>query len=314
MSVDDGVVLSVVIPHLNQETSLGVCLRSLAEQRGGTSRFEIVVVDNGSERLPTELCRRFPGVRLECETTPGPGPARNRGAAVAKGSILAFIDADCFADPGWVAAIEREFAGDPEARILGGDIQIAISDPGKPTLLEAYESVFAYRQQLYIAKREFSGTGNLAVRHDDLERVGPFAGIHVAEDLDWGKRAHAMGYRIRYVPEMVVFHPARSSFAEVYVKWDRQIAHAYQRFRGSLWGRLQWMTYAAAVLVSPVYEWARILRSPRLHSARERSLAWVGVVRVRLYRAWQMAALLLGRDSARMSEAWNRRPDSPDDT
>ena len=82
------------------------------------------MVDNGSRSLPVEVCAAHPGVTLLQEPTPGPGPARNRGVAAASGEILAFIDADCLADPGWLAAAEAAMA-DPAATILGGDVRIA---------------------------------------------------------------------------------------------------------------------------------------------------------------------------------------------
>jgi len=73
--------------------------------------------------------------------------------------------------------------------VVGGDVRIAVANPRRLTHLEAYESIFAYRQQEYIETMGFSGTGNLAVGREDFERIGPFAGIEVAEDRDWGRRA-----------------------------------------------------------------------------------------------------------------------------
>ena len=124
---------------------------------------EIIVVDNGSPALPAAVCAAHPGVRLLQETTPGPGPARNPGIAAASGEILAFIDADCLADPGWLAATGRRW---PIRRptILGGDVRIASVDPARLTALEAYESVYAYRMDRYIAREGYTGTGNLVVR------------------------------------------------------------------------------------------------------------------------------------------------------
>ncbi len=312
MRVPRAVGLSVVVPHLNQEDFLARCLESLAAQRGVTGPVEIIVVDNGSERFPTGVCAAFEGVRLERETTPGPGPARNRGVDLSCGALLAFIDADCIADPNWLAVIERSFSEDAALRIAGGDVQIAVADPRRLTLLEAYESIYAYRQKEYIERRGFSGTGNLAARREDVERIGPFAGKHLAEDLDWGHRARSLGYRIAYLPAMVVRHPARSTFAELEAKWGRQIAHAFERFRHTRRGRLAWLLYAVAVACSPVAESFRVLCTRRVNTARERALALRGVTRIRLYRARQMLALLRGRDAAPLSASWNRDPTSTD--
>lgn len=295
--------ISVVIPHLNQPAMLARCLASLAS--GQRKPDEIIVVDNGSARLPQEVCAAYPGVQLLQELTPGPGPARNLGVSHASGDILAFIDADCLADPAWLAAAEQAMAN-PDAQILGGDVRIALVDPERLTMLEAYESIYAYRMDLYIADKGFTGTGNLVVRRAVMQAVGPFAGLSVAEDLDWGQRATGLGYRIRFVAGMRVYHPARDQFTELWKKWDRHMAHEYHVGRASLRGRLVWAAKTAAMGVSPLAEVPQILTSDRVGGLRSRWLAFAGLVRIRLYRARIMAWLMLGGDPAVLSGRWNR--------
>ena len=298
-------VISVVIPHLNQPEMLA---RGLAALMAGRRPDEVIVVDNGSDSPPEAVCAAHPGVRLLVEPEPGPGPARNRGVAAARGDILAFIDADCIAGPDWLAEAEAAMA-DPSAEILGGDVRIALADParpGMPGMIEAYESVYAYRMDRYIARQNFTGTGNLVVRRRVLEAVGPFAGLDVAEDRDWGQRATAMGHRIRYVPAMRVHHPARPGFAALFRKWDRQIAHDFTAARARPFGRLRWGGRAVAMALSPLAELPRVLTCDRIRGPRARILAWVGVARVRLYRSARMAWLLAGGDAAALAAGWNR--------
>lgn len=298
--------MSVIVPHLNQPEHLERCLTSLSAQTGATVPFEIIVVDNGSEALPTALCERF-GARLEQESAPGPGPARNHGIARAQTDLLAFIDADCVADPGWIAAIAERLK-DPKAGFaLGGDVRINRANEETTTLLEAYEGVFAYRQKEYIERKGFSGTGNLAMRRHVHERVGPFAGIGIAEDADWGQRATALGVRIVYVPEMIVFHPARTTFAELKKKWDRHVGHDFERFARPAWRRALWLGRACAVAASGVIDLRHILASDRISGWRERALAFAGLLRIRLYRFRIMLGLLFARDGSGLSGAWNRK-------
>lgn len=161
-------------------------------------RVEIIVVDNGSRELPRALCDEF-GARLVTEATPGHGPARNKGISVSSAPILAFIDADCFADRHWLLAIAETFR-DPAVLVIGGDVHIGLADTRRMTALEAYETIYAYRQKEYFERHGFSGTGNLAMRRPVFERVGPFAGIAVVEDRDWGRCTNAKGSAILYPP------------------------------------------------------------------------------------------------------------------
>ena len=295
-------LISVVIPHLNQPRMLARCLQSLAD--GVRAPDEVIVVDNGSAALPRAICAAH-DAQLLTEPTPGPGPARNRGVAAAQGDILAFIDADCLADPAWLAEAEAAMA-DPAAEILGGDVRIARADPGRVTMLEAYEAIYAYRMDRYIAREGFTGTGNLVVRRAVLDAVGPFAGIGVAEDRDWGQRATGAGHRIRYVALMRVYHPARTSFSDLRQKWDRHMAHDFTRARDQRFGRARFALKTLAMALSPLAEVPRVLTSDRVSGARARGLAFAGLSRIRAYRAGRMAWLLAGGDPEALSGRWNR--------
>lgn len=107
------VKLSVIIPCLNAERTIGEQLAALAAQRW-SERWEVIVADNGSTDGTLEVVRRFAGRLPELRVVDasqrrGSGYARNRGAAVARGEWLAFCDADDVVAPGWVAAMGRRW-------------------------------------------------------------------------------------------------------------------------------------------------------------------------------------------------------------
>lgn len=306
--------ISVIIPHLNQPQALEACLVSLRSQTLEGSTFEVIVVDNGSKSMPQGAVERYPGTLLLQELMPGPGPARNRGVASANADILAFIDADCRAHPDWLTNALRTLQSAPARTVLGGDVQIWRDRETSITAIEAYESVFAYRFKLYIEQHGFSGTGNLVVRRSDFDDIGPFQDIGVAEDIEWGRRARAAGYDFRYVPEMIVFHPARRSLRELYVKWDRHIQHAVNAGSGNTMWRAQWALRALAIFVSPIFDWTKVLASDRIDGTAARLKAiWV-LCAVRSYRAYKMINLLLSNKGV----LWNRdstilKPDARND-
>ncbi|RXG91459.1 glycosyltransferase [Bradyrhizobium vignae] len=295
-------LISVIIPHLNQAEALEACLRSLDAQTLSRDLFEVIVVDNGSAMPPMEVVAGHPDVRLTYESRPGPGPARNKGAAVAKGEILAFVDADCRAHPDWLNSILQASRSSPADTVLGGDVRIWQAENASLSAIAAYESVFAYRFKLYIERHGYSGTGNMAVFRRDFDRVGPFAGIDVAEDMEWGQRALRAGLQFRYIPEMITFHPARSSLKELYAKWDRQIAHYRNMAQGKPVWRLRWIARALLVLASPAPDAVTVLTSDRLHGSGARLKAIAVLCAVRAHRAMTMLSHLRRRRAV----AWNR--------
>lgn len=195
---------------------------------------------------------------------------------------------------------------DPQAQILGGKLRIALKGPGNLSAIEAYESLFAYRMDLYIAREGFTGTGNLVIRRAIYDAVGPFAGIGVAEDRDWERRATAKGFRIRYVADMKAYHPAREGFAEVFRKWDRQTAHDYmpRRVRGEGQAEMAGQDPCHADLT--LYPCAAGLCPSPDRGAGQPVSRRGALFIVRFYRAGLMARLLLGQDAAQLSGSWNR--------
>ena len=140
--------------------------------------------------------------------------------------ILAFIDADCIAQPDWIAQISAFFSTNPGIDVIGGDVRIARNGP--PNQIAAYEAIYGYRMQMYVERDHYTATCNMAVRKAVFAKVGDFADISIAEDVDWGQRATALGHRIAYVETVGITTPARSNFAELSRKWRRHIGHDYE--------------------------------------------------------------------------------------
>jgi glycosyltransferase involved in cell wall biosynthesis len=86
--------LSVIIPLFNKRAYVQRALESIAAQT--LDDFEVIVVNDGSTDGSDEIVKQFPDQRLRLINQPnaGPGAARNRGIAEARGELLAFLDAD----------------------------------------------------------------------------------------------------------------------------------------------------------------------------------------------------------------------------
>lgn len=301
--------VSVIIPHLNQPHALRRCLASLdAQDLTGLdfdrSAVEVIVVDNGSAALPGDIVAGHPGVILLSEAEAGPGPARNRGVDAARAPLLLFIDADCRAHSDWIRSAVMMLARADSHGVCGGDVRIDLTNPVHMTAIEAYESVFAYRQSLYIARDGFSGTGNLAMQRAVYDKVGRFGGIALAEDRDWGQRARAAGHLTAYAPEMIVYHPARADFAELAEKWRRHVAHDLAKHRSAGRSMLRWHLRALAMPASIIVHSLSILRSDRLTGLANRARATMILARIRLFRCAEMWRQARAKGSA--AAGWNR--------
>lgn len=115
-------LLSVVIPTWNRARLVCEAVESALAQRDG--RVEVIVVDDGStDDTAGELSRRFgPRVRLlRMARRGGIGAARNAGARLACGELIAFLDSDDLWLPGKLDAELRVFERFPEAEAVVSD-------------------------------------------------------------------------------------------------------------------------------------------------------------------------------------------------
>ncbi len=94
-------MISVIIPARNEAARIGHCLASLRAQTLAPDDYEVLVVDNGSDDDTVAIAAVF-GAQVIPMPSGTVSALRNRAAQIARGSVLAFIDADCVADPNWL--------------------------------------------------------------------------------------------------------------------------------------------------------------------------------------------------------------------
>lgn len=110
--------VSVIVPAFNAEATLGACLDSLHRQT--LHPFEIIVVDDASTDTTSWTAAAKGAQTLRMLGNGGPGLARNAGAAVATGDILAFIDSDCVARPDWLEHMVGTLTREQLGAVTGG--------------------------------------------------------------------------------------------------------------------------------------------------------------------------------------------------
>lgn len=123
-----GVAVSVVVCTHNRAACLRRCLEALAVQDAPADAYEVLVVDNASDDDTRQLLRSWvgahPGRSSIREPRLGVGHARNAGVRAAAGEVVAFVDDDALAEPGWVASIIDSYTRHPTAVAIGGPVTL----------------------------------------------------------------------------------------------------------------------------------------------------------------------------------------------
>jgi GT2 family glycosyltransferase len=201
---------SVVIPTRKRSEQLSVCVRALARLDYPTDRYEVVVVDDGSEHEPRVEPTGEMQFRVIRQRHRGPAAARNLGAAHAGGKYLAFLDDDCEADRGWLGAFAAPLEAEPGV-VLGGR---TINGLPRNVCSTASQLLVSYLQAYYqkngdTSQPGFFASNNLALSAELFRDLGGFSTTFpraAGEDRELCARILDRGLRLAYVPEAVVQH------------------------------------------------------------------------------------------------------------
>ena len=208
---DEAIEVSVVIPALNAAHCIGDQLTALARQDVPFA-WEVVVADNGSTDGTADAVRAFADrlpVRVaDASARRGHTPARNAGAAAARGRKLLYCDADDEVGPGWVVAMAAEL---DRSDLVGGYVDDAsLNDADSQQWRRTQD------QQGLPTKMGFlplAISANFGIRADVLKAIGGFNGDYGegCNDVEVCWRGEVKGYTLGYVPEAVVKYRYRTT-------------------------------------------------------------------------------------------------------
>lgn len=208
--------ISIIIPTFNGAGRIGNCLASLRSQIIGCNA-EILVVDDGSTDNLAEVVAQFEGVRLIRQANAGPAAARNHGAREATGEILLFTDDDCVPNPDWLEKMLSPFA-DPELVGAKGAYRTRQERLMARFVQAEYED--RYRFMCREADIDFIDTYSAAFRRDRFLEMGGYDTsfpVACAEDIELSYRMSARGWKMRFIPDAIVYHQHPDSFLR-YIK------------------------------------------------------------------------------------------------
>lgn len=179
--------ITVVIPAHNEASYLEAALASVLAQDYPLEALECVVVDNASTdataRIAREFAERHEDLRI-CvahETRLGVSCAKNRGARLASGDTLLFLDADSRMTPGLARAVAaRRRAGDPAGSIRIVADSNSLVERAFFDLMEVGALLFGIRSEMFYCDRALF-----------LALGGFDEAIQLAEDLEFLDRLKA---------------------------------------------------------------------------------------------------------------------------
>jgi GT2 family glycosyltransferase len=202
-------LISIVIAAKNAEQTLAKCLNALFEQ--DYPDFEVIVVNDGSSDKTEAIVGGYPGLKVLRTSGVGRSEARNLGVKEARGSYIAFTDADCMVNPDWLNELLKGFTSNGVA--AAGGIQRSPSDEtwfGKKVhqFLSSCGFFTNYMQSFRdIREVTHNASCNVIYLKSAYANEGGFSSdFGAGEDPDLDHRLRKRGYRIFFNPKAIVYH------------------------------------------------------------------------------------------------------------
>jgi glycosyltransferase involved in cell wall biosynthesis/acetyltransferase-like isoleucine patch superfamily enzyme len=227
-----GLLVSVVVSTKDRAGMLPRLFESLEAQTLPPSRFEVVIVDNGSSddtlRWLRSRARRTPFRTSVLRREPPGGPARGRNAGwrAARAAVVAFTDDDCAPSPEWLEVGAAAFEGRDRLAIAQGR-----TDP-EPRQIAGLRGLAASQRIEW--ESGLYETCNLFVRREALVAAGGFAEdipVPAAEDTELAWKVKGLGGQSVFVRDAVVYHAVHPGRLRDYERRFAQWSEVHRTLR-----------------------------------------------------------------------------------
>ncbi|WP_250565165.1 glycosyltransferase [Adonisia turfae] len=264
--------VSIIIPVFNDNRSLRICLDALNTQTYPKDKYEVIVIDNNSQEIVSDVTNDFEQVTLAHESRPGSYIARNKGLSLAKGNVIAFTDADCVPTPTWLENGVAALLSEPNVGLVAGHIDLFAEDPDNPNPFELYEMLaLGFPQDQFLENGQFGVTANLFTFSHVIEAVGDFdKTLKSGGDKQWGQRVFKAGYKQLYGKDACVKHPTRNTWDDLYKRCTRIMGGRYDAIKTSKTTQLALLIDFISFLKPPVRFFIRTWQDKRLRTPRQK--------------------------------------------
>jgi glucosyl-dolichyl phosphate glucuronosyltransferase len=240
-------MISVVIPTYNRVELLKKAVESILRQN--YSDLVLVVVDNnssdGTQAYVEAVCRIDSRVRYIREPRQGLSYAKNTGVGNAVGDIVAILDDDEKASPGWVGEITASFNDYPSVGCVGG--RTILEDKHKipgwisPKLYNCIGEWDIPRisdKPAVVGRVDFMG-GNMAFSKSAFYKAGGFNEglgrkgnvLLAGEDTELCHKIYDTGFALLFNPRAIVFHALIPTRPTMRYLWKNARGLAYTRVK-----------------------------------------------------------------------------------
>lgn len=225
--------ISIAIPYYNKPYEIKLVLKALSLQEYDKERFEVVIIDDGSDENLNEVIKSYENIinlKYKYYDHIGVrGHVRNRAARECSGKKIIFIDSDMVPDRNFINECDSFTKDDPLSVCLG--MRVCLNDYDKEYINEEiiehdfniFENLSGFKDERtmvlvhedrtnekFLENWRFLYSHSFCVDRETFWKVGGFDAEFSenwgAEDIELGYRLHLTGCNLKMNPKVRCFH------------------------------------------------------------------------------------------------------------
>ena len=240
--------ICIVVPAFKEEQVIDKTLTSLLA--AGFLKSDIYVIDDCSGDRTSEIARSFGVEVLTLEKNSGKAGATRQGLAhfnlTDRYDWITLVDGDSMLSHDFIPVLQAAITKEPNVGLFVGQV-VSIENPSVFSTYRAYE--YAYGHEIVKKGQNnfntiFVSPGCCSVYRADVLAQLDVSNETLAEDMDLTIQTHRLGYRVRYLHELLAYTQDPNNFHDFYkqiTRWYRgfwQIVKKHEILSPKQWGRV----------------------------------------------------------------------------
>ena len=209
--------VSILIPAYNEQAALEKTVESAAMLDYPKSRFEIIIIDDGStdktSKISKELIKKYENVKYYWKENGGKGSALNFGIKKSKGDFIVTLDADSFVNNDALKLMMPHFSN---PKVMAVTNAMKVYEP--KTFFQRIQAIeydlgiffrksFSNMQGINVTPGPFS-----IIRKTFFKKYGGYDEHNLTEDMEMAMRIQSYNYLIENEPKAIVYTVAPRNF------------------------------------------------------------------------------------------------------
>lgn len=217
------IVISIIIPTLNEEKNLPKALKSIKKVDYPQKNIELIIVDGGSTDKTIQIAKES-GAKIFNNPRKIRGAGCQIGVKQAEGEFIAFTDADCVVPKNWLKDLLINLEDEDVASVGGpnitpkDDTDFAKASGEVIAILTKPGSRYGYFGKNVTETYHNPGC-NVLYKKDAILKVGNFnPELLTCEDEELDFRLLKEGYRLLFTPKVIVDHYRRPTYKKLFIQ------------------------------------------------------------------------------------------------